>query len=118
MKFIPHVILACTLFILTGASKSPVKTEHLFISNSENVLGTSLEVKIQAVSEKDAAIAEAAALNEIDRLEKILSAYNPKSEFSNWFISSNIAEKISPELFEVLSLFDKGRTRKEGALDA
>jgi thiamine biosynthesis lipoprotein len=94
------------------------KAPRLFVSHFENVLGTSLEIKIRSVSEKQAAVAEAAAMKEIDRLNKIVSAYDANSEFSKWMRTFNEAKTISPELFEVLNLFDQWRTRSNGALDA
>jgi thiamine biosynthesis lipoprotein len=100
------------------ASPKPKKTAHLYITHYENVLGTSLELKISATSKQEAAIAETAALREISRMAKILSAYDPASEFSQWLKTSHQPIHISPELFEVLSLFDQWRTRTAGALDA
>jgi thiamine biosynthesis lipoprotein len=90
----------------------------LFVSHFENVLGTSMELKILAGSPKDASIAEAAATKEIVRLQKILSAYDAQSEFSGWLKTSNEAVRVSPELFEVLGLFDQWRIASGGALDA
>ncbi len=57
-------------------------------------------------------------MSEIDRLNKILSGYDASSEFSRWMLTNNKAVKVSPELFEVLSLFDKWRVQSSGALDA
>jgi thiamine biosynthesis lipoprotein len=94
------------------------KTARLFVSHFENVLGTSLEIKVKSTSEKQASVAEAAALKEIERIGKILSAYDAGSEFSQWLKTSGEARKVSPELFEVLSLFDQWRSRSKGALDA
>jgi FAD:protein FMN transferase len=91
---------------------------HLYTSHYENVLGTSLELKVSAVSQQASAQAEKAALGEIDRLTKILSGYDPNSEFSRWMHTRNEAVPVSPELFEVLGLFDTWRLRTAGALDA
>jgi thiamine biosynthesis lipoprotein len=119
MKFFIRTLLGLSLVILTGSAvNSPSKSNQLYVSNFENVLGTSLEIKIQAASPADAEIAETAAINEIDRLEKILSTYDKNSEASKWLNSVSIATPVSPELFEVLSLFDKWRLRTNGALDA
>lgn len=119
MKLFSAIIIGLVLFTLTGGTvNAPSKSNHLYVSNFENVLGTSLQIKIQAVSQADADNAEAAALNEIDRLAKILSAYDPDSEFSLWLKSASNATQVSPELFEVLNLFDKWRLRTDGALDA
>ncbi|HCN83312.1 MAG TPA: DUF2271 domain-containing protein, partial [Sphingobacteriaceae bacterium] len=119
MRTISKILIGCAVITLSGAAiKSPIKSTHLYVSNFENVLGTSMEIKVQAASQADADIAENAAMNEIDRLNKILSAYDSKSEFSIWFKTSNTPTKVSPELFEVLNLFDKWRIRTGGALDA
>ncbi|HCN84760.1 MAG TPA: DUF2271 domain-containing protein [Sphingobacteriaceae bacterium] len=119
MKKISGVIIGFALFILTGGTvNSPSKNTHLYVSNFENVLGTSMEIKIHALSQKDADISEAAAMNEIDRLEKILSTYDKDSEVSQWLKSVSHAAPVSPELFEVLNLFDKWRLNTNGALDA
>ena len=77
-----------------------------------------MEIKIKSTSEKQASVAEAAAMKEIDRLSSILSGYDINSEFSKWLKTINRAEKVSPELFEVLNLFDQWKDRSGGALDA
>ncbi|MEZ5354083.1 MAG: DUF2271 domain-containing protein [Bryobacteraceae bacterium] len=83
----------------------------------ENVLGTSLELKVLAATEAQALLAEAAALEEIDRCAQILSAWDHSSEFSRWMRTRNTPERVSPELFEVLRLFSEWRDRTGGALD-
>jgi len=94
------------------------KTARLFVSHYENVLGTSMELKLSAYSEKNASIAEMAVLTEIKRVSKLLSTYDPQSEFSSWLQTKNTPVPVSPELFEVLSLFDAWRMKTNGALDA
>lgn len=105
------------LIMVAAGAIIPKKAGQIYTSNFENVLGTSLEIKVQAVSQADADLAEAAAMNEIDRLSAILSAYDQQSEFSAFLRTSGTAVKVSPELFEVLSLFDKWKSRTRGALD-
>jgi thiamine biosynthesis lipoprotein len=90
----------------------------LYISHYENVLGTSLELKMMASSPAQVERADQAALAEIDREANILSSWDPDSEFSRWFRTMNQPVHISPELFEVLNLFDRWRERTGGALDA
>lgn len=109
-------LIACMLLV-SSAQAMPGKS-RLFVSHYENVLGTSLEIKIAASSEKAADAAENAALTEIERLNKLLSAYDKKSEFSQWLATRNRAVHVSKELFEVLSLFDQWRTKSNGALNA
>src|SRR5580693_7421117 len=110
MKILPFI--TATLLINTGNLHAnnilkPRKPSHVYISHFENVLGTSMELKISATSQKDAKAAEAAALKEIARMTKILSGYDSSSEFTRWLRTSGEAIQVSPELFEVLSLFDQ-----------
>jgi FAD:protein FMN transferase len=92
--------------------------DQLYVFHYENVLGTSLEIKVVASSAAQSEKAEAAVLAEIKRESHILSSWDPDSEFSNWFRTRDQPVRVSPELFEVLSLFDKWRGLTQGALDA
>ena len=106
------------LFLSMTGSSSVVRHAETYRFNYENVLGTSLDLKILATSEPAAEKAQQAALDEIDRQAKILSGYDPASEFSRWIKTRDHAVPVSPELFEVLGLFDKWRDATDGALDA
>jgi len=117
MKFLSKAIMGCFLLVLSSAAVKSGKTNRLYVSSFENVLGTSLEIKVLSTTQRGADLAEDAALREIDRLSSILSGYDAKSEFSTFLRSSGVARKISPELFEVLQLFDNWRLRTGGALD-
>ncbi len=84
----------------------------------ENVLGTSMEVVLLADNCREAERAESALLASIDRLNLILSAWNRDSELSHWLATRGKVTKVSPELLEVLALFDHWREQTNGALDA
>ena len=117
MKILNHFFTLTMLLSLAVAStKAGTARAHVF--HYENVLGTSLEVKVVAVSATEATRAEATARAEIARIAKIVSTYDPTSEVSQWLKTSHQPVSISPELFEVLSLFDQWRGRTNGALDA
>lgn len=104
---------------LDDITKEKVKHTRLYVSNYENILGTSLELKFTSSSESEAEKAEQAALTEIDRLAAIFSAYDAHSEFSHWMKSDlNKPVKVSEELFNMLQLFEKWKKRSNGALDA
>ncbi len=92
--------------------------ESTYVRGYENVLGTSMELKVRASSDAAARQAESAVLAEIDRQAKILSGYDRTSEFSQWFASQGEARQVSTELFDVLDRFDHWRDRTHGALDA
>lgn len=112
--------LTTLLFVsFCNAGIPPVKNNsHVFITHFENVLGTSMELKVLTASKINADRTEELVLNEISRMSKILSAYDTQSEFSKWMSTSNKPVKVSAELFEVLQLFDEWRVRTGGALDA
>jgi thiamine biosynthesis lipoprotein ApbE len=113
-------IAAVALFLslaFTGSS-TIARRDSLYRFNYENVLGTSLELTFSAMSEAQAQKAETAALGEIDRESKILNSWDSNSEFSRWARTMGEPVRLSPELFEVLGLYDKWRTRTRGALDA
>jgi len=119
MKFKLSAITALFSLVICSSMVAPSsKTTQIYVSNYENVLGTSLEIKVSAPSPEKATLAENAAMNEIDRLNKILSGYDASSEFRQWAVGAKQPVKVSPELYEVLSLFDKWRIQTNGALDA
>jgi thiamine biosynthesis lipoprotein ApbE len=76
-----------------------------------------MELKVVAGTSGAANRAEAAALAEIDREAKILSGYDPASEFSRWMGTRGEKTPISTDLFEVLSRFERYRVLTGGALD-
>ena len=77
----------------------PKKVMHYYTLNYENILGTSMELKIAAELHQQANIAEKNALLEIDRLSKILSGYDPESEFMRWQKTLGHPVHVSSELF-------------------
>jgi thiamine biosynthesis lipoprotein ApbE len=108
-------IVALSLYMV--GSLTAKARGKLYVFHYENVLGTSLELKVSALSEAQSEKAEQAALAEIDREAHILSSWDPQSEFSNWFRTHGQPVHVSPELFEVFSLFNTYRGMTGGALD-
>jgi thiamine biosynthesis lipoprotein len=83
----------------------------------ENVMGTSLDLRVRADTAEAARWAENRVLREIDRLTKVFSGYDKSSEFSRWQATSEVPTKVSPELFEVLAASDDWGKRSGGAFD-
>ena len=65
-------------------------------------MGTTLEIKITCATAQAARAIESDVLGEIDRLDKILSEYNPNSEFSKWQRTLHEPVRVSSELYDVL----------------
>jgi thiamine biosynthesis lipoprotein ApbE len=118
MKAIRTFAVTILLALPALAATALPERDQVFVSSYENVLGTSLDLKIYAPNAAAAAKTESAILDEIDRQAKILSSWDRTSEFSHWFSTRNTPVAVSPELFQVLSLFDRWRTSTGGALDA
>jgi FAD:protein FMN transferase len=108
--------IAAAALCLSGAP--PIGRLRLHLFHEESVLGTSFELKLAASSPEAAEAAETAALAEIARESAILSSWDATSEFSRWFQTHGRPVRVSPELFDVLALFDTWRIRTGGALDA
>lgn len=122
MKSVNFFVIALLMMCLQNAKADntplPAKSVHLYISHYENVLGTSFELKVYTAKQQEATRVEKITLEEISKMSKILSSYDPNSEFSNWLKTYQQPIHISNELFEVLNLFDEWRERSGGALDA
>ena len=96
------------------AAATPVSAEK-FTFNHEHILGTSLEIQVEAASLAAATAAEGRVLTEIDRLSKVFSTYESDSEFSRWQSRTGIATPVSPELLQGLAASDRYRTLSHGA---
>lgn len=110
--------LSLLLATLSAPAFLPHRASQLYVSDYENVLGTSFEMKVAADAAQPAAQAETAALREVDRLNRILSGYDASSEFSRWLRAGQKPVAVSAELYEVLDLFEQWRVKSDGALDA
>ncbi|MEI6654532.1 MAG: FAD:protein FMN transferase, partial [Verrucomicrobiota bacterium] len=116
LSFIIRGLWCCVALPASAAEATAHERLHVF--HHENVLGTSLELKVLAASPGEAGRAEAAALAEIDRLAHILSCYETTSEVNRWLHTSRTPVAVSAELYAVLGLFDQWCERSDGALNA
>lgn len=86
-----------------------------FAGGYEHILGTSLDVVIEAARPTDAIECERRMLSEIERLRRILSTYDPTSEISRVMAGAPIE---SLELAEVLAVYDSWAAQTDGLIDA
>ncbi|QDU13176.1 Thiamine biosynthesis lipoprotein ApbE precursor [Gimesia maris] len=104
------VIVQASLVFSGQANAGEYRFQH------EHVLGTSLELRVNADTAERAEQAETAALKEIDRLEKVLSRHNPASELMQWQNGSK-QSSLSKDLLIVLNRAEKWRQLTGGAFD-
>src|SRR5262249_6573240 len=105
------------VLVSLGLALATTAAADEFVFHHENVMGTSLALRVNATTEAAALQAEERALREIDRLAAIFSGYDASSEFSRWQSAPRVAISISPELFTLLQASDRWRTLSRGAFD-
>jgi thiamine biosynthesis lipoprotein ApbE len=88
--------------------------EQVFGFHHDNILGTSLDLQITAEDAQQAATVETAVLDEIERLRKILSTYDPSSDISR-VNASNGPVACPQEVLDVLSSYDWWNAQSGGA---
>ena len=110
-------ILLILISLAVGACCHANDAGQPYVCWYENVLGTSLQLHVVASSSEVARQAEAAALEEIDRLEAILSTYTERSELAARLRKPGVAQEVSDELREVLRFYDHWRAASGGALN-
>ncbi|MBK0052827.1 DUF2271 domain-containing protein [Stenotrophomonas sp. S39] len=105
----------CSLFLLAicmALSGLPSVAAGAAELHRDDVLGTSLDLRIDA-PEAQAAAAGRAALAEIERLDALLSRWRADSELSR-FNATTAPQELSHDLRAVLRLCEEWRARTEG----
>ncbi len=106
------------LAAISVLSLSAVSRAEVFVYRYDNVLGTSLEVKVAAVDAEHARQADQKVLAEIERLESIGSTWRTDSELQNFLqLPTNTTVKVSRELFELLEHSEGFTQSTSGAFD-
>lgn len=110
-------ILMTGLALFSAITKSAEKQAEYHFSH-ENILGTSLDLRIQAESLEEARTAESRILASIERQSKIYSTYDSASELSRLQMKP-IGEPVrsSTELRRLVRLSQKWNEQTAGAFD-
>jgi len=107
---------ALGLALAMSARASSAEEARLHRFAYDHVLGTSLDLVVDVADRDRAEAVETAVLDEIERLRRILSTYDPASEISR-LNDTRDAVRVSPELMEVLGLYEDWRLRTGGAFN-
>ena len=107
------VIVAMVAIVNGWEALTDAAQPNPFAFYHDDVLGTALEVVVEATDAGVAAHAEAAVLGEIDRLAGIVSTYDPSSEVSRW-IAARQAREVSADLAAILRRCDRWREASAG----
>jgi thiamine biosynthesis lipoprotein ApbE len=112
----PRLLFPALLALFGLNQTSPAARGGEYVFHHENVLGTSLEIRLETETPDAAWQAETRILAEIDRLNAVFSGYDPHSELSQWMRAKS-SEHVSRELFEVLKAAQRWQAETEGAFD-
>lgn len=116
MKYFFQVGIASIITAIFCSFFDKQNNYQIYTSSFENVLGTSLDMKFSAENEVAADIAESSAVNEIKRLNELLSSYDENSTFSKWAKTNHEELAIPTELKEVLQQFEHWTSITNGIL--
>ncbi len=86
---------------------------HREVARYEPVMGTVVEIRTEAADPEAARAAETAAIDEMDRLERVLSAYDPSSDLCRW--RAGEVFDPAPELLGLVDRADGWRRASAGA---
>lgn len=99
-----------------SASEDAVEASGEFVYSHLDILGTSLDLTVAAPDKASADAVEAAVLAEIERLRRILSAYDAASELARLNVAPlDTPIRASAELIDVLQAYDAWQQRTRGA---
>lgn len=105
--------------VLAAVPNANATASGVLSTQLENILGTSLDMKIAAQTFELAEKAEVQVLAEISRLQQILGSAGSHNEFARWMTSpKGEAVAVSPEISEVLHLFEEWNAKSNGAINA
>jgi thiamine biosynthesis lipoprotein len=109
-------LLLVMLILAKGSSQQLTAKDFSF--HHENVLGTSLELIVNAVSIEDAQLAEQEALAEIDRLNGIFSTYEANSTINRFIAAPAGTDRyLPPQFIELLVASDWWTRRTMGVFN-
>ena len=104
---------------LAGAAVANESEALVPVTGSRRIMGAPWKIKVFAPQQAAGEAAIAAALDEVDRLEKVLSDYDPESELSRLSAAAPTPEPVtvSHDLWNVLVAAESFRETSDGAFD-
>jgi len=105
---------ALLLFAIASVLPSRGAAAEPFAFHHDGILGTSLDLQVNAADAQQATIVETTVLSEIERLRKVLSTYDEASEISQVNASTKPVT-CSRELLDVLASYEWWTAKSRGA---
>lgn len=111
------MVRAVTATLVLLGTSGPLHAGRPHVFHHEEIIGTSLELQVATTGESQARQVERLVLDELQRLEAILSTYRADSQFARWFASQGTPQPVAPEIVAVLRRFDHWHDASRGALN-
>ena len=110
------VAIALSQIVAFTATSSALAADPAgpFTYHEVNVLGTSLDLHVAALTQGDGDKAHAAVMAEVERLRKILSTYDAGTDLGQ-VNATRQPVKVSREVIDVLALYDRWLIASNGA---
>ncbi len=104
---------------LAGGCMASEGTDLVAVSSGRRIMGASWKIKVFASDQASGEAAIATALAEVERLDKVLSDYDPDSELCELSAAAPTPDpvKVSDDLWRVLIAADQIRKASDGAFD-
>lgn len=111
-------VALCLSVMSTGSTDSGTAGDLQRVESSDEAMGTTFSAVLYGTDRPTLEAAAAAAFDEVHRLDRLLSNYQPASEWSAVNRSAAVRPvKVSPELFELLSACMTYSQQSDGAFD-
>jgi FAD:protein FMN transferase len=117
LRLVVLVMLATGFGCSPPRAGSDAKGETIGLTASRRLMGVSWKVTVHAATHPQAEQAAEAALDEVARLEGILSDYDPQSECSRLSAAAPVRREVSDDLWEVLAASRRFLEASEGGFD-
>jgi thiamine biosynthesis lipoprotein len=113
------LVVALAAWLATGCGPRTGDPETVRVSESRRLMGAPWTITVHAASRAAGSAAIAAAFAEIERLERVLSDYDPESELSRLSAAAPTDEPVAvgADLWRVLVTAEAVREKTAGAFD-
>ena len=105
MRFDKHWAAALVVVILSACSTAQSPSKPILVYKEKYVMGTVFEIAAYAESSEQGSVAIDKALQEIVRMDDLMSNYKPESALSRLNRSAHFqTQKVPPDLYRVIEL--------------
>jgi thiamine biosynthesis lipoprotein len=111
-------LLSCLPLLATALFLKPARADPTVHQSSRTLMGTRVDMTVQAQSAAVSEVAMSAAFSEMSRLSDVMSRYHVTSAVSALHLASGLQPvALEPEMMRVLKMAQRMSQRSQGAFD-